>query len=883
MQRDEKKLYRFALYGRSGSGKSCLLGALAVAGSSIGIEGDVLTCERLPVEVPASMEGNTPRNSESAKSDYALALVEGKKWIDEVVQALENRELPRATPPTERPFAVDFRIADPKTGEIVVRLIDYSGELINPDAEAEPESLARKLKQRLAELDGLLILAEAPRRNQQGTLAKEIRLLREAFMSLRQVSKDPVRTPVGILITKWDHYSDINFDNPQTERLKLEQLLKEHREYKDLAISVRTAILDQEEAVKFGSQENLGKADHELSTTQTDFKNNSNQNQSPRIETFHMAPVSAFGKSTLLDGKEIFADRLQPFNGLAPLVWLALRKDDLELRTCLSEWQRYLRWWFIPFWFGFPKVRKLHGRTSLLSNRMAQRSPLRATLSGLQRRVNFLSTLSVIVTFVFMAFLGELGITSWHVTEYYRASLAVDNPATRHEDLASHRSLLEAWPNRIYTGLLTKLLVPEDWRKNVLNSLNQKLENVLWNRFTNASGVKEKVEAAKDYLRLMPTGPHAVECQRYLDETQWKERVAANRESLDKLKAEWPRSELGESVRKYKQKVDAFQWPHPDAVTEELTTKLTQFREEIRKWFIDREFTNLNNIINQHLAAGRLTQAIQDLLSQSPDLRKEEKWAELVQRTLERIPNLARESIRADIEAVSFTEAVQKLNTLYQRLKDLEGELRKERNGQSAEVCLATQREILKIENDVKERWDRYLYEQCVFHQSEKACERYLESAPLQVMERHVRAYKRYLEQLQKPLTAKVELSVWWDPDGRSDFPDVHEENDISVTVNTAVVARFTDVNSVFHEYTRVGTFELRCDNADTELKIEMRILEIDEIFHDFNGSGQKTCSLRELREGIEIPLRGAGFENRARLKIVEGWPQEPELPPWSR
>ncbi|MGQ9505050.1 MAG: hypothetical protein ACUVQR_09065 [Thermogutta sp.] len=129
-----KRYYQFALYGRSGSGKTCVLGAMArgPVGHPNG-----LTCTRLPVDVP-----------ENSEDPEAQALHSGKRWIDEAVAALDRGDLPSPNRPEDPELApmVDFELSSPERGIVRIRTIDYSGELINPEDESDPESLATKLK-----------------------------------------------------------------------------------------------------------------------------------------------------------------------------------------------------------------------------------------------------------------------------------------------------------------------------------------------------------------------------------------------------------------------------------------------------------------------------------------------------------------------------------------------------------------------------------------------------------------------------------------------------------------------------------------------------------------------------------------------------------------
>lgn len=196
-------VYRFALYGRSGSGKTCMLGAMAAG--AIGHPGG-MTCELLPPNVPPP----------GPRADSLLKL---ERWLRDAEQALNKGDVPRPNPPEfddPQPYA-DFEIGARGRGKFRVRTIDYSGELINTADEAAPDSLASLLKQRLKEFDGFLVVAAAPRSGAAEGLHEELTRLKEAFASLSDRA-ERMQIPVAVVITKWDRVSDVNYTEPKQER-----------------------------------------------------------------------------------------------------------------------------------------------------------------------------------------------------------------------------------------------------------------------------------------------------------------------------------------------------------------------------------------------------------------------------------------------------------------------------------------------------------------------------------------------------------------------------------------------------------------------------------------------------------------------------------------
>lgn len=166
----EPKTYRFGLYGRSGSGKTCFLAALAMRRRP---HPQNFTATRLPVK-------------NGAAANEALACAD--KWLDEAIRHLEKGELPRPTPPEDpeqNARQVRFEFTAPERGRFRVTLSDYSGELVDAREQGE-DSLADRLRRHMENLDGLLVIVEAPRADSDDAqAADDVRMLREAFAPLR--------------------------------------------------------------------------------------------------------------------------------------------------------------------------------------------------------------------------------------------------------------------------------------------------------------------------------------------------------------------------------------------------------------------------------------------------------------------------------------------------------------------------------------------------------------------------------------------------------------------------------------------------------------------------------------------------------------------------
>ena len=127
-------------------------------------------------------------------SAEVLARFEGKRWLQNAISALEGGAVPardRAESALSIVVSVHQRGISKRSGPAngdgqwrsaastyVVETVDYAGELAKPSST--DLAMAQSLMEHLQTCDGLLILAEAPRRGKEyGTLHRELTVLRK--------------------------------------------------------------------------------------------------------------------------------------------------------------------------------------------------------------------------------------------------------------------------------------------------------------------------------------------------------------------------------------------------------------------------------------------------------------------------------------------------------------------------------------------------------------------------------------------------------------------------------------------------------------------------------------------------------------------------------
>jgi hypothetical protein len=320
----KRHVYKLALYGRKNSGKSCILAALA-----LGLErvpnpdglGCVWVCDETTVPVPKG-----PRDSWDLTAPETTRHL-GREWLKRAVERLKAGDVPPPTPTNVAPFRFFFDLTDRKTGRTFrVEMVDYSGELVRP--EASEETFAKTLREHLETLDGILVLGEAPRRDEESQpLYKELSLLLDAFTLLadQRHGKKVHPFPVALVFNKWDRQSRMQRYSSGEAGVEVDLFLRRDPPPPQLGL---------------------------LNVLETVSGN------TPERSNCRPFALSAFGKAvtvtrTTEDGKQVVIDVPAsaiplPAYGLEdPFVWLCKRADEIEAERLATGVER-LRFWDLP-------------------------------------------------------------------------------------------------------------------------------------------------------------------------------------------------------------------------------------------------------------------------------------------------------------------------------------------------------------------------------------------------------------------------------------------------------------------------------------------------------------------------------------------------------
>lgn len=851
MKRSSDKLYRFALYGCSGSGKTCFLATMAMG--AIG-QGRHLTCERMPVTVPAPLMDTEA--GKLAVEEESHGLHAGKEWIDEAIRALEAGERPEGNRPQDRAVReiVDFKIGSPDRGDFLVRTVDYAGELLHPDEEHKEDSLVNDLKACLANFDGLVIIAEALHASvDTPRLEDDLRRLRESFASLYESNEDSVQTPVAIAITKWDRWSDIDHANPEEERDKLEAYLKERLPHSSLVDTVSNAQAEQEN----GS---------DISSVGMFFGN------------CGVFPTTAFGQAEERDGGEYpVLGKQRPFGLLEPFAWLAERRDLLDASRLEQEWQEHLK----PGWLPW----KLHKtwKLSRSAKQLLKRVPRKTTVGSRVQRVrraakwSFRVGMTLVVLLVLTGVdLTVEGVRTW---QFHEAAGVVKDPSTTVKELDVRREWFDHY-SRTWNGVLLSPAT-EDALEQV-SQIDRKIDSSLWEQVTATEDIAVKVKAAQDYLRDRPNGRHSAECKTIVTE---REAALARQENAGWLSDQQNTLEAAASEEELSVLNEDLQQllPAPHYASDEQRERLREMRDhtasrlaEIRskeKWqrFVEAYSKAINQ--NDSIEAARLLETRQP---------RDNRWVDMVHRFLLDVHTITERLVEKHLRDKRFDDAESVVEDGKRALKDLELTLRSDDASLAAEI-LETQRQLMPLDRRVNELHDKHVYRQVFSRRDDEACRRYLEHAPLKSMTLQVEEFSKYLEKMADPLTVNVDLRIKWDKDY-----DYGHDNVVRVLLDDMLVLKTAEIGYEAGNLSGVvGSFQIKSKRIGDSVTLRVTIVEEDGPFRypDDAGQGSATFKIRELIAGRSIPLRpadGSPIENEARLQITKkSSPQEPELPPW--
>ncbi len=415
MNKKPTKVYRFALYGLSASGKTCLLAALAMPRYPHALG---YNCTWLP----------------ASKQD-----THSQEWLKKAINSLSRREVPEPNPIGEEHFTFEYDLTGAEHQTFRIELVDYSGELVNPNIS--DSELAKSLRKKFAEMDGILVLGEAPYRDQLGHLSghqktrdaqahKDLYELRQTFSLLRGEKQEgaALDTPVVLLVNKWDRYSDIDSAHPEIEQGKLEDFFK-----------------SEPPPPHKGLNDEL-----QHSVTKDNFK---------------AFPVSALGAGEFvrLENGDVVErpKQVQPLNAFGledAFLWLAQRRDAIDLRQYQNN--------------TIKNVKQCQQEGKALLNRFppnsAQAKQVQSVL-GQCRKKAFYYWAGTVAAILALWLTVETTMDLWN---YKKLMAAIETPNATHDALGKAEQWLTNYTTApIFRHFISKGFVSQDDAKTTLSNL----------------------------------------------------------------------------------------------------------------------------------------------------------------------------------------------------------------------------------------------------------------------------------------------------------------------------------------------------------------------------------------------------------------------------
>ncbi len=809
MCNNKKKVYRFALYGLSGSGKTCVLTALAMP--------------RYPHPLGYSCLWRTINAADEESKPYR-----SQKWMQEAIHKLSEQELPSANPTGEDfIFEYDFTASTHQT--FCIELVDYSGELINPNISQS--AVAKNLRQKFTELDGILVLADAPFHDKVvhdhaycGKQAyADLYSLEQAFSLLRdetQKGMAALDVPLALVITKWDRYSDIDYANPAYELSKLEELFnsKPQVPHKGLSDVLRFSVTK---------------------------------------DNFNVFPVSALGTTECVqvdNGK--FVERpiqVNPINAFGlenAFLWLAQRRDAIDLQEFKMQAVKNSKKIGLELLNRFPK-------TSLEAKQINTR--LQEYQKTKKNRMIYF-----MISIVVLCFLVE-AIIDMNNYRQYQYSIGTNST---HEELEKAGT----WFNKYITAsdfrhLISKFFLKREEAQLSLTQLQAHRDQSLW--IPIEKSMKVNLQAAfvpaLEYLKYFPNGRHAQEALEIKLQAELQQQHWVNEEALAKLKnaVQKPNPNLNQ-LKNFLNSLNHLPL-HPQAETPELQTQRLalekQLLEQILELTKEENWGQFCEDYEKKMQAGDFLAAAQSLEIYQSDARLNNLKTTFKIDVLIAIEEGVIQAFKDD----NYSEAY----ALVRDYEQLPSELQTNEG----------KNKIAALQRQVKEMRDEDLYQAVKKHKTVFQMMRYLQEAPLQTMAKEVSAYKReYLDRLEQKTKQEFKLKLvqirWVNVNDYDNVVRVYlDSKQVIYNQNVDAKPNFST------ELIGIGAFNAKYDDFIT---IEIGIINEDMFFDDDYGKGKVEKKLSDLVNDFSILLVSrAGVQTGTAFFEISGYPQAPVLPAW--
>jgi hypothetical protein len=857
-----KKVYRLALYGLSGAGKTSVLAALAMPRYPHPLGH---TC------IWRTIDMSSLKEEVLMKDKQLMTLYRSQEWMEKAIQKLSEGELPEPNPIRDEHFIFEYDFTASTHQTFRIELVDYSGDLIHP--EGSNNMLAKRLRQTFVEMDGIIVLAEAPFQTARiekllnnnnlcdGPTYSSLYPLRQAFSLLRCETPDclTLEVPIALLITKWDRYSEIDYTHPENEQRKLEEFINSNPppSHKGLCDVLHYSV---------------------------------------KPGNFHLFPVSALGASecvSLDNGKIVERPKqINPLNAFGledAFIWTIKQRDAIDLQHYQEQASssfKKSRITGLELLTRFPKDSE-------------QAKQVQSLLQTSQKKKVFHS-LYLVIALIVLAF----GIETTSDVINYRQHQAVltNNPDTStYEQLQkTEKWLIDYTTAPDFRHVISKRFFNQKEAHDWLTQLQAQKEQLLWRTIEEALEANHLSEAKKQaqaYLLDYPAGQYAETALEIL------QRAEIRAEFEQKMQAGY----FLEAAQ-----LLLLQKNHPDAqflkqlklsfkvqVVKKITQKIEQSLDTndnaVEAINLLKEYTKLPSELQSKAGQLDIQKTFNTFFIRK--VAQQVKQAQNTQESLTGVINLVKEYARLPIkwQIEDSKREIKDIFNLFiiqeveKQLKEINLAVTTQLLNEYASLPYELQshegrREIAQLQRHL----DEMLYESIIASRNEESIKNYLENAPLKTMEKEVAEYQLYLDHQKSIQFKELKLKltqIYWGQEVKED-----KDNIVQVFWNKKLVVIGKNIESkhnhrtTFHAVNQTNE-PFRSTSPFEEVEVRIKVVN-EGLFFDTVYEGTHEDSLIHLVKGFSIELRDIDDDTNEKTGTIanfeiEGYPKEPYLPPW--
>ncbi|MFK5970752.1 MAG: hypothetical protein QM487_11625 [Candidatus Marithrix sp.] len=697
--------------------------------------------------------------------------------------------------------------------------------------------MAKNLRTRFAEMDGILVLADAPysgqlghaessQKSRDGQNHMDLYQLRQALSLLHGEQEAALDTPVALLVNKWDRYSNIDHNNPIAEQDKLENFLN--------------SIPQPPHKVLY----------NELSSSIT-------------AGNFKAFPVSSLGMNEFirLDNGDIVerfkqVNPLKSFGLLDAFVWIAKQRDAIDLQHYQTNATKNLKQYRQQ---GLELLRRFP-----VNSEQAKQVE---TVFKQCRKLEIYRWTVAIIAVPILCFIVETVVDT---TDYHKHTVAIDTPHVTHAQLEK----AEQWFAKYTTAsvfrhfISKKLVLDQDKAQIILTNLQKDRETFLW--IPVEAALKDNLTAAgvaaSEYLQHYQYDTHAEEAQSIWLRAELKKQQQENEDAFRNIAGQI--RENSQDIEKFVELLETLRSlpKHPQIETDEMRKERIALEQQVSNKLVQiasqQEWDKFQRSYDSNMRLGNFLTAAKSLANRQEDTDLKALKANFKTVVVGGLEKRATQAVK-DERLQAAKEILEQYAKFPDELKTVEGKSK-----------------ITQWQLSVAEREDEALYVQVKEYRDMDHVRAYMQHAPLQSMITTVKAYQNYLDKIDPKTTLKLQLQlvrITWTDEAKED-----NNNVVTVYLNGNKIIKKPDIDSS-NSTGIVGTSDRFSFKPSERIKIEMTVLEKDIIFDDDNGQGKIRKSVSELANDYDLKLRRKddGVETGTAYFKVLGYPKAPDLPIW--